>query len=206
MRRLFRCRRERVEQNGVARGGRPRACRRGSAPCGPNLCRSPPVCTVSEQSRSARPEPLLLGSAEGEPSERALRCPRGGVGTRRSGLAGGARASRCALRRQHARGRSRKGTRSRRRSASECPSTATGSGSSARRVDVGSGGGRRGSRWARHDHRRLAPDGVAERDAFRAEAENRVPYDALYAEYLRLRDLFGRGGDDLMRRLRRLRG
>jgi L-ribulokinase len=36
--------------------------------------------------------------------------------------------------------------------------------------------------------------------------ENRAPYDALYAEYLRLHDLFGRGGDEVMGRLRRLRG
>ena len=41
---------------------------------------------------------------------------------------------------------------------------------------------------------------------FEPRPENRAPYDALYAEYLRLHDLFGRGGDDLMRRLRRLRG
>ena len=32
----------------------------------------------------------------------------------------------------------------------------------------------------------------------------REPYDRLYAEYLRLHDLFGRGGDDVMRRLKRL--
>ncbi len=36
-------------------------------------------------------------------------------------------------------------------------------------------------------------------------AQHRATYDALYAEYLRLHDLFGRGGDDVMRRLRRLR-
>jgi L-ribulokinase len=35
--------------------------------------------------------------------------------------------------------------------------------------------------------------------------ENRSAYDVLYGEYLRLHDLFGRGGDEVMRRLRRLR-
>jgi len=35
--------------------------------------------------------------------------------------------------------------------------------------------------------------------------ENRGAYDVLYGEYLRLHDLFGRGGEDVMRRLRRLR-
>jgi L-ribulokinase len=34
--------------------------------------------------------------------------------------------------------------------------------------------------------------------------EHRETYDALYGEYLRLHDLFGRGGDDAMRRLKRL--
>jgi L-ribulokinase len=37
------------------------------------------------------------------------------------------------------------------------------------------------------------------------QTENRGAYDALYGEYLRLHDLFGRGGDEVMRRLRRLR-
>jgi L-ribulokinase len=36
-------------------------------------------------------------------------------------------------------------------------------------------------------------------------AEHRETYDALYAEYVRLHDLFGRGGDDVMRTLKRLR-
>jgi L-ribulokinase len=35
--------------------------------------------------------------------------------------------------------------------------------------------------------------------------ESRAAYDVLYGEYLRLHDLFGRGGDDVMRRLRQLR-
>jgi L-ribulokinase len=34
--------------------------------------------------------------------------------------------------------------------------------------------------------------------------ENREAYDILYGEYVRLHDLFGRGGDDVMRRLKRL--
>ncbi len=33
-------------------------------------------------------------------------------------------------------------------------------------------------------------------------AENRAVYDELYAEYVRLHDLFGRGGDGAMKRLR----
>ena len=35
-------------------------------------------------------------------------------------------------------------------------------------------------------------------------AEHHAVYDLLYAEYLRLHDLFGRGGDDVMRRLKQL--
>jgi L-ribulokinase len=35
--------------------------------------------------------------------------------------------------------------------------------------------------------------------------EHREAYDVLYGEYLRLHDLFGRGGEDVMRRLRQLR-
>ena len=35
--------------------------------------------------------------------------------------------------------------------------------------------------------------------------EHRDAYDVLYGEYRRLHDLFGRGGDDVMRRLKRLR-
>jgi L-ribulokinase len=35
--------------------------------------------------------------------------------------------------------------------------------------------------------------------------EHRDAYDVLYGEYLRLHDFFGRGGDDVMRRLKRLR-
>jgi L-ribulokinase len=40
---------------------------------------------------------------------------------------------------------------------------------------------------------------------YRPRPENRAAYDVLYGEYLRLHDLFGRGGDEVMRRLRRLR-
>ncbi|MGZ6963747.1 MAG: ribulokinase, partial [Acidimicrobiia bacterium] len=36
------------------------------------------------------------------------------------------------------------------------------------------------------------------------QADHRDAYDVLYGEYLRLHDLFGRGGDDVMRRLKRL--
>jgi L-ribulokinase len=35
--------------------------------------------------------------------------------------------------------------------------------------------------------------------------DHREPYDVLYDEYRRLHDFFGRGGDDVMRRLKRLR-
>ena len=34
---------------------------------------------------------------------------------------------------------------------------------------------------------------------------SRHGYDPLYAEYVRLHDLFGRGGDDVMKTLRRVR-
>ena len=40
---------------------------------------------------------------------------------------------------------------------------------------------------------------------FRPLPEHRDAYDALYGEYVRLHDLFGRGGDDVMRRLKGLR-
>jgi L-ribulokinase len=36
------------------------------------------------------------------------------------------------------------------------------------------------------------------------QIEHRETYDLLYGEYVRLHDLFGRGGDDVMRRLKRL--
>ncbi len=40
---------------------------------------------------------------------------------------------------------------------------------------------------------------------FLPRPENREAYDLLYGEYRRLHDVFGRGGDDVMRRLKRLR-
>jgi L-ribulokinase len=40
---------------------------------------------------------------------------------------------------------------------------------------------------------------------FHADAKRHAAYDELYREYARLHDLFGRGGDDVMRTLRRLR-
>jgi L-ribulokinase len=66
-------------------------------------------------------------------------------------------------------------------------------------VAAGSGGGGyesivEASRRMAH----LSGENYAPRDDFRAS------YDHLYAEYLRLHDLFGRGGDDVMRRLKRL--
>jgi len=41
-------------------------------------------------------------------------------------------------------------------------------------------------------------------DTYRATAAHREAYDRLYAEYVRLHDLFGRGGDDVMRTLKRI--
>jgi len=40
--------------------------------------------------------------------------------------------------------------------------------------------------------------------SYAPQADHRDAYDVLYGEYLRLHDLFGRGGDDVMRRLKRL--
>ena len=37
------------------------------------------------------------------------------------------------------------------------------------------------------------------------DRRSRHGYDVLYAEYVRLHDLFGRGGDDVMKTLKRLR-
>ncbi len=50
------------------------------------------------------------------------------------------------------------------------------------------------SRMARLSGRRFVP-----------RPEHREAYEVLYGEYERLHDLFGRGGDDVMRRLKRLR-
>ena len=41
-------------------------------------------------------------------------------------------------------------------------------------------------------------------ESFTPSAEAHAVYDELYAEYVRLHDLFGRGGDDAMRNLKRL--
>jgi L-ribulokinase len=41
-------------------------------------------------------------------------------------------------------------------------------------------------------------------DRFRPIAAHRPVYDELYGEYVRLHDLFGRGGDDVMRNLKRI--
>jgi ribulose kinase len=43
------------------------------------------------------------------------------------------------------------------------------------------------------------------RDAWRPDAADADRYDALYGEYVTLVDQFGRHGNDLMRRLRRIR-
>lgn len=42
-------------------------------------------------------------------------------------------------------------------------------------------------------------------DVYEPDPTVRPVYDALYLEYMRLHDLFGRGGDDVMRTLRTLR-
>ena len=47
--------------------------------------------------------------------------------------------------------------------------------------------------------------GGVEDSAYAPDAEASRVYDALYAEYIRLHDLFGRGGCDVMKRLKRIR-
>lgn len=47
--------------------------------------------------------------------------------------------------------------------------------------------------------------GSVRRAAYRPDPERHARYDRLYADYLRLHDHFGRGGDDVMRRLRGMR-
>jgi L-ribulokinase len=42
-------------------------------------------------------------------------------------------------------------------------------------------------------------------DTYRPDVGHRAVYDRLYTEYVRLHDLFGRGGDDVMRTLKRIR-
>jgi L-ribulokinase len=41
-------------------------------------------------------------------------------------------------------------------------------------------------------------------ESYRPDPAHHVMYDRLYAEYVRLHDLFGRGGDDVMRTLKRI--
>ena len=75
----------------------------------------------------------------------------------------------------------------------------------ARLGDVRRRGGRRRTRaattrsWTRRDH--MAHLGG---ESYRPIAAHRAVYDELYREYLRLHDLFGRGGDDVMRNLKRI--
>jgi L-ribulokinase len=47
--------------------------------------------------------------------------------------------------------------------------------------------------------------GRQRRDAYLPQADTARRYDVLYGEYRRLHDYFGRGQNDVMRRLRRLR-
>ncbi|MFD0782831.1 ribulokinase, partial [Micromonospora azadirachtae] len=47
--------------------------------------------------------------------------------------------------------------------------------------------------------------GRVTRDAYLPDPERVRAYDALYAEYRRLHDHFGRGGDDVLLRLRTIR-
>ena len=42
-------------------------------------------------------------------------------------------------------------------------------------------------------------------ETYEPNPSNRPVYDALYAEYVRLHDLFGRGGDPALKTLKRLR-
>jgi L-ribulokinase len=43
-------------------------------------------------------------------------------------------------------------------------------------------------------------------ESYKPTAEHRAVYDELYAEYVLLHDLFGRGGNDVMKTLKRIRG
>jgi L-ribulokinase len=47
--------------------------------------------------------------------------------------------------------------------------------------------------------------GGRDRDVYRPIPQNSAVYDQLFAEYTRLHDYFGRGGNEVMRRLRRIR-
>jgi L-ribulokinase len=54
-------------------------------------------------------------------------------------------------------------------------------------------------------HAAAAAMGSRQPDAYTPNSANADAYDALYADYVRLHDHFGRGGDDVMHRLRRPR-
>ncbi len=54
-------------------------------------------------------------------------------------------------------------------------------------------------------HAAAAAMGTVERDVYVPDAERARAYDRLYAEYVELHDHFGRGGNDVLRRLRRSR-
>ena len=43
------------------------------------------------------------------------------------------------------------------------------------------------------------------RAVYRPDSGNAAVYDALFAEYRRLHDYFGRGGSDVMKRLKQLK-
>jgi L-ribulokinase len=47
--------------------------------------------------------------------------------------------------------------------------------------------------------------GKVRREVYTPVAENSAVYDELYAEYVLLHDYFGRGGNDVLHRLRALR-
>lgn len=53
--------------------------------------------------------------------------------------------------------------------------------------------------------RAAAAMGRVQRAVYTPNAENAAVYDELYAEYTHLHDYFGRGGNDVMRRLKRIR-
>ncbi len=54
-------------------------------------------------------------------------------------------------------------------------------------------------------HAASAAMGKVQRHVYRPDPERAARYDLLFAEYQRLHDYFGRGGNDVLRRLRRLR-
>ena len=80
---------------------------------------------------------------------------------------------------------------------------ASDAGARARLGDVRSGGGRRGRRRLRLDRRGVAAHGASRRRArYRPVAATTPSTTSSTREYVRLHDLFGRGGDDVMRTLR----